>query len=139
MALSALVDKENTPQAADLVRVLGPSRRLWEELKSHLDSEYGPLIESWKHSGDNYGWSFQLKSMKRTVLYLTPRDGSFVAGMALGEKAVEAARQSDLPAPLLEFIGSAPEFAEGRPVRIEVKNEVDAAVVKQLAAIKMAN
>ena len=61
------------------------------------------------------------------------------AGFALGEKAVKAAHQSKLPKAVLDLIDSAPKYAEGRAVRLEVRTKKDVALVEKLAAIKMAN
>ena len=69
----------------------------------------------------------------------TPSAGSFYAGFALGQKAVEAARESDLPPAVLEVIDGAQKFAEGRGVRLTVRSEDHARNVVRLAAIKMAN
>jgi len=64
-----------------------------------------------------------LKQKKRTVLYMTPCKGYFLVGFALGEKAVDAAQK----------------FAEGRGVRLEIRNKPAREQAKLLAAIKMTN
>ena len=80
-----------------------------------------------------------MKQKKRTVLYMTPCERYFLASFALGEKAVQAAHQSDLPDSVLNIIDSARKYAEGRGVRLEVRSKKDLENVKELAAIKMAN
>ena len=45
---------------------------------------------------------------------MTPCNGFFLASFALGEKAVKAAHESDLPAHVLDGIDSAKEYAESR-------------------------
>jgi hypothetical protein len=62
-----------------------------------------------------------------------------MASFALGEKAVKAAHESDLPASVLEIIDSAKKYAEGRGVRLEVRNAEDICNVEKLAVIKMTN
>ena len=54
---------------------------------------------------------------------MTPCKGYFLVGFALGEKAVDAAQK----------------FAEGRGVRLEIRNKPAREQAKLLAAIKMAN
>jgi hypothetical protein len=139
MALSAFADKSSAPRAVELTRALGRTSRLWDELRGHLTSEYQPLAEKWNFSGAKWGWSLQMKQKKRTVLYMTPCKGYFLAGFALGEKAVRAAHQGDLPESLLSMIDSARKYAEGRAVRVEVRTKKDLNNTKKLAAIKMAN
>ncbi len=139
MALSAFDDKSSTPRAAELRKTLGRTAGLWDELKEHLESEYQPLSEKWTFAGQKWGWSLQLKQKKRTILYMTPREGFFTAGFVLGERAVKAARESGLPEPVLAMIESAKKYVEGRGVRIELRTKKDLNNTKKLAAIKMAN
>jgi hypothetical protein len=58
---------------------------------------------------------------------------------ALGDKAVEAARQSRLPPSVIKTINEAKRYAEGTGVRMEMKKPKDIEIVKQLAAIKLAH
>lgn len=139
MALSAFDDKTKPPRAGDLERTLGRAAAHWDGLVAHLASEYVPLEETWNFAGANWGWSLRLKQKKRTVLYMTPCKGLFLVGLALGEKAVAAAHGSSLPESILAIIDGARKYAEGRGVRIEVKNKKDVEIAKKLAAIKMAN
>lgn len=139
MALSAFDDKSHRPDEKDLSEMLGLTSVLWDELKAHLTSHYEPLTEQWNFSGKNYGWGLQLKQKKRTVLYITPCRGYFLASLALGEKAVQVAHQSGLPDSVLSVIDGARKYAEGRGVRLEVRSKGDLEHIKKLAAVKMAN
>ncbi len=139
MALSIFDDKSKTPQNDELAKALGRASTHWESLVDHLVSEYEPLTETWVYSGKPWGWALRLKHKKRAVVYLTPCDGFFIAGFALGEKAVKAARQGDLPAPVMNIIDSAKKYAEGRGVRVEIKSVRAVGVVRKLISIKMAS
>jgi hypothetical protein len=139
MALSAFDDKSKQPRAGDLKSVLGRASAHWNSLIAHIVAEYAPLEETWNFSGANWGWSLRLKQKKRTVLYMTPCNGLFLVGFALGEKAVKAAHESPLPGSTLTVIDKAKKYAEGRAVRIEVKSKKDLEITKKIAAIKMAN
>ena len=139
MALSAFDDKSKQPRAVDLKKTLGPATAQWDSLIAHIVAQYSPLEETWNFSGANWGWSLRLKQKKRTVLYMTPCNGFFLVGFALGEKAVKAAHDSPLPGSILTVIDEAKKYAEGRAVRIEIKNKKDLEITKKLAAIKMAN
>ena len=97
------------------------------------------MIEEWNFSGKAYGWSFRLKQKKRTLVYMTPCRGYFLASFALGEKACLAAHAAGLPAPVLAIIDGAPKYAEGRGVRIPVRSRRDVDNVECLVAIKAAN
>ena len=139
MALSAFDEKSKEPRREELTVVLGEAADLWDQLISNLRSRFDPLAKDWGFSGKKWGWALRLKHKKRVVLYLTPADGFFYAGFALGQKAVDAARDSDLPPSILEIIDSSQKFAEGRGVRLGVRSDVDVRSVMQLADIKMAN
>ena len=139
MAFSAFDDKELQPQDSDLVEVLGDSRDLWDELKSKMEAQFQPLSVDWGFSGKKWGWSLRLKQKARTVLYMTPRRGHFVVGFALGQKAVDAAYESDLPQSIKDMIDESTKYAEGRGVRLEVRTDDDLRNVARIATIKMAN
>jgi len=139
MALSAFNDKSGPPRSKELKETLGRSSALWDQLADHLAVEYQPLTEKWVMYSEKWGWSLQLKRKKRTILYMTPCKKNFLVGFVLGEKAVKAAHESDLPHPVLAMIDSAPKYSEGRGLRIEVRTKKELETTKKLAAIKMAN
>lgn len=139
MALSAFDDKSRQPLDDDLAAALGSTFILWNELKIRIGSKFAPLSIEWGFTSKNTGWGLRLKQEKRTVLYMTPCEGYFLASLALGEKVVKAAHESDLPASVLEVIDGAKKYAEGRGVRLEVGSASDVHNVEKLAIIKMAN
>ena len=136
MSLSAFGDKARQPEDADLAKVLKRSFVFWGELKKVIESRFTPLSVEWGFTTPS-GWWMRLKHKKRTVLYMTPCEGHFLASFALGEKAVKAAHDSDLPNSVLKLIDSAKKYAEGRGVRLEVRNAKDVRHVETLALIKM--
>ena len=139
MTLSAFADKTKPPQPAQLTKTLGRTDVHWQAILVGAAADYSPLDQSWNYSGASWGWALRLKQKKRTIMYLTPCRGHFIVGFALGEKAVRAASNSDLPKSLLADISAARKYAEGRAVRIEVRNKRDRDAVVKLAAIKMAH
>jgi hypothetical protein len=139
MALSAFDDKAKEPTKRDLKLTLGRSSGHWDNLIAYIASEYAPLDSKWNFAGAAWGWSLRLKQEKRTVLYMTPCKEYFYVGSVLGEKAVTAARRTDLPDMVLSLIDQAKKYAEGRAVRLEVRNKKDLQSAKTLADIKMAD
>ena len=106
MALSAFDDKAKQPKPKELAEVLGGSASLWDDLVTNIASRFDPLTQDWGYSGKKWGWALRLKHKKRAVLYMTPCDGFFVVGFALGQKAVDAAHASKLPASILDIMDS---------------------------------
>jgi len=139
MALSAFDDKTQEPQSRELEDVLVDAAEWWTQLISRVRLDFDPLAEDWVFSGKKWGWALRLKHKKRAVLYMTPSNGFFLVGFVLGEKAVAAARESALPQSAMDCIENSQRYAEGRAVRLEVRNEDDVDIVLEIARIKMAN
>jgi len=139
VALSAFDDNSNPPQENQLRETLGKTYTHWNELKRLIGAKFTPLSVDWGFSGKKYGWGLRLKQEKRTVLYMTPCKGYFLASFALGEKAVKASHDSELPVSVLRVIDAAPKYAEGRGVRFEVRSAKDVRNILKVAVIKMAN
>ncbi len=139
MSPSAFLDRGSPPSERELEAVLDKASGLWVDLRTDLSSEFAPLNGKWGFSGKSRGWILQLRHRRRTVLYMVPCPGYFVASFALSEKVCQAARRSGLPARVLEIIQHAPKYPEGRGVRLEVRNKKDLVHVEALASIKMAN
>jgi hypothetical protein len=125
MALSAFDDRSRPPREADLAATLGKTNAHWNELRKLIALRFAPLSEDWGFSSRSTGWGLRLKQEKRTVLYMTPCEGHFLASFALGERVVKAARESALPASILEVVDNARKYAEGTGVRLVVKTARD--------------
>jgi hypothetical protein len=138
MAWSALDDKSKKPDDGMVADVLGESKGLWDAILAHLAREYPRVQNEWGFTGAKWGWSLRPKDKKRTILYLTPGQGSFLVSFALGEKAVAAAENSELPPHVLDEIHNAKPYVEGRGVRVEVRRQADVETIKKLIALKMA-
>src|SRR3954451_13830771 len=78
-----------------------------------------------------------MKHGDRNIVYLAPMRGSFRASFALGDKAVNSALDSGLPARVVKLIKEAKRYAEGTAVRVVVKSSADVEVVLNLAEIKL--
>ena len=80
-----------------------------------------------------------MKRKERTLVWLGPREGSFIAAFILGDKAMRAVRAGKLPQRIVKIMNEAPKYPEGTGIRIPVKTPKDLAAVKKLAAIKIEN
>ncbi len=140
MAISIFDDKSKQPTDDDLNEALGDTFAQWNSLQKQIASLYTASPE-WGFATKNTGWGLRLRAEKgkRVVLYMTPCKGYFLASFALGEKAVKAAHESDIPASVLEIIDNSKKYVEGRAVRLEVRSADDVLHVVKLASIKMAN
>jgi hypothetical protein len=139
MALSEFTDKSKQPDDTALRGALGKSHAAWTRLIELVEARIGPVAQVWGFTSASTGWGLRLKRGDRIIVYMTPRSGSFLVSLALGEKAAQAALASALPAPVLAAIEKAPRYAEGRGVRMEVRLVREAAPLALLAQIKNDN
>ncbi len=137
MKPNAFVGKKTKPTDADVAKALGSAKVLWDQVIGELKKDC-PTKE-WNSYSTKAGWSLKLKKKDRTILYLSPVADGFRVSFALGDKAVNAARESTLPKPILKVIDEAKKYAEGTAVRFEVSSRSDVDAVKKLAAIKISN
>lgn len=138
MALSAFDDKSRQPTKDDLSHMLGPTFVLWNDLETRIAARFPSISAIWAFSGKSTGWGRRLVCKDRIVLYMTPCRGFFLVSFVLGERAVKAAHQSELPPAVLTAIDSAKRYAEGTGVRFEVHNHDDLQPLETLAVLKMA-
>ena len=133
---NAFVGKPKPPTESELKAELGTSKALWDELVDDLAKEH-KLAREWNCYSKKAGWSLRLKRGERNIVYLSPLRGGFRASFALGDKAVQAARQCGLPQRAIKIIDEAKRYAEGTAVRIDVNGPEDLPIVRKLAVIKL--
>ena len=139
MSASIFGDKTEEPTDLTLSKALGDSNRLWRQIKKHLKTEYGDLIEEWKFYGQKNGWLLKTLRKKRNLFFFIPLEGSFKLSFVFGDKAVAAAEQSNLPQDLFTTLKNARKYAEGRGLQIEVKSSDDVENIKILVRTKVNN
>ena len=139
MLPNAFIGKAEKPTAEELAAELGSAMALWDQLVTGMAEEHGAVGQEWNSYSRKAGWALRLKKGERNIVYLSPSHGSFMASFALGDKAMQAARASKFPPPVIKILNEARRYAEGTAVRIEVRAAKDVGIVKKLAAIKLEN
>jgi hypothetical protein len=134
---SVLIDKSPRPNEKTLSGVLGASFKSWTEIKNAITEEHGTTREEWKHYGTKSGWVLKLLLKKRNMFFLIPGDRHFTLGFVFGDRAVEAIEKSNLPAAMIREVKDARRYAEGRGLRIEVRNRTAVSHVLKLVDIKV--
>lgn len=137
LAPNAFAGQTKKPDAKALEKSLGPSLSLWQSLVVDLKHDLKIDTAEWHTGSAKLGWSLRLQVRKRNIVYLGPREGSFIAAFALGDRAIAAAVASELPAYVLKNISGSRRYAEGTAVRIEVRTAEHVEIVKKLAKIKL--
>jgi len=138
MKPNAFIGKTKPPTAAELTAALGPAKAAWDGLLAEMAQENG-LTAEWKSYSVKMGWALQLRRKGRNIVHLGPRQGSFQAAIIFGDKAMAAVWEAKWPQRIRKILSEAPRYPEGTGVRIEIKKPKDVEIVKQLAAVKLAN
>ena len=139
MYVNAFINKPEPPSDADVASALGPAKAAWDQFLAGLAGELGVDVHEWKCHSPKWGWSLRVKRKARTIVWLSPCGSGFNVAFILGDKAMQAARQSKLPKRIVEALDAAPKYPEGTGVRLHVKSTRALGALKKLAAIKLAN
>lgn len=137
--LSIFTDKTVKPTDKDLADKLDSKYELWQRIHDLVLSKYPNGLAEWSYSGLKYGWSFRIKDKKRAIIYLLPRDQYFKVAFVFGDKAVSKIMESGISKDIKTEINQATKYAEGRGIRIDVKNDSVIFDIEQLIDIKLNN
>ncbi len=138
--VNAFKGKEDRPTDAEIADALGPTADLWKEFVQWMADREGVTEQEWKGIVvKKYGWSLRLKQKKRNIVYLGPGEGCFMVSFVLSDKALTAAKKSNLPKAVADVIAAAPRYPEGNGVQFVVKRAADLRPIQMIAAIKLAN
>jgi hypothetical protein len=137
--ISIFRDKSITPTDKDLVENLGDTYFLWKQIHEHVLLKYPKGLTEWNHPGKKYGWSLRIKDKKRAIIYFLPRDNYFKVAFVFGQKATDYILGSDISPDIKTELEQATKYAEGRGIRIDVKNALILPDIKRLIEIKLNN
>lgn len=90
-------------------------------------------------SGKKIWWSYRIKDRKRAILYFLPRKETFMVAFVFGQKAFDIIMTSPIRAEIKEDLRSARKYAEGRGVRIQIRDNSILEDIEQLIKIKISN
>ncbi|HSP86782.1 MAG TPA: DUF3788 family protein [Ignavibacteriaceae bacterium] len=139
MSTNIFTDKTIKPDDKKLLEALGKLYNLKEELFKSIGKEYNPVVEEWKYYGQKIGWTLKLFYKKRNLFFLTAYEKYFLVSFVFGDKAISVIEKSNLPEKIISELQSAKKYAEGRGLRIEVKNKNDIKNILKLVDIKINN
>ncbi len=139
MSLSVFSEKEEIPCDERLGEVLKDNKLVWYKILEHMENNYRDIVYEWKFYSKQSGWTFVIKSKKRTILYLIPQDGFLKANFVFGEKAVAEAEKVDIPQNIIDTIREAKCYAEGCSFMLDVRTDKDLKHIESLVKIKFDN
>ena len=137
--LSIFPDKATTPTEQDVAKNIGITYKLWLQIHDFVMKRYPKGLGDWNYPGKKYGWSYRIKDKRRAILYFLPRDQYFRVAFVFGEKATDIILQSDVSDAIKAELAQAQTYAEGRGIRVDVKDERGIHDICTLIEIKLAN
>ena len=139
MDASVFTDKEKKPGDGELAAALGATFGLWLALRNSVLEKYPAALQEWHYPGQKFGWSFRMKDKKRAIIYFLPRDRFFKVAFVFGEKATAQVLASGIAPAIKSALEQAKAYAEGRGIRIDVRDGAGLTDIKKLIEIKLAN
>lgn len=138
MDTSIFSNKELIPGDQDLSEKLEKTCDLWNSIRDYVQEKAPDSVEEWKYSGKKFGWSFRINDKKRVLIYLLPREAYFKAAFVFGQKATDAIVNSTISDTIKKELLSAKVYAEGRGIRIDVRDPEVLEDIRRLIEIKLA-
>lgn len=123
MPHSIFMQKEIKPDELSLKQTLGLNFPFWEAIQNAVQDLGKVEKEAWHYSGEKHGWSYRISDKKRVLVYSLPRSGYFKVAFVFGDKALEEIQHSAIDPAIVKELLAAKKYAEGRGIRIDVKNE----------------
>jgi len=133
---NAFIGKTKQPTSDEVDLALGKAAPIGHSYLTWL-AEEGVKEQEWTSVSAKYGWGLRMKLKKRTIVYLGPAHNCMTVSFVLGDRAVAAAKSSELASPILKVIEDSPKYAEGTGVRLIVKKPKDLAPIKLLTRVKL--
>ncbi len=137
--ISIFQEKAMIPTEKDLMEKLGGIYDLWVRIGDFVMKKYPDGLAEWNYPGKKYGWSYRIKDKKRAILYFLPRDKYFKVAFVFGPKATEQVMESNISQEIKSALEQATKYAEGRGVRIDIKDDSKLPDIQELVQIKLAN
>ncbi|CAM4260829.1 DUF3788 family protein [Flavobacterium terrigena] len=136
---SIFVYKNIKPTSKDLENGLGETFPIWKSFEDFTKKNYPDATCEWNFSGEKFGWSYRIKDNKRILIYLLPRDKFFKTAFVFGQKATNQIMESDISESIKTELKLAKQHAEGRGIRIEIKDQSNFEDIQKLIKIKISN
>ena len=137
--LSIFPDKTPIPTDKDVKEKLGSKYELWKRIHDLVYAKYPDGLPDWNFPGKKYGWSYRIKDKKRAIIYFLPRDGYFMVAFVFGDRAVKKIMNSEISNGIKNDLEKARKYAEGRGVKITIKDESIMPDIERLIEIKLNN
>ncbi len=100
-------------------------------------ANFPDFVERWKYYNDGKRWLLNVSRKKRTLFWLSVRDGSFRTSFYLNSKAAQQVPDCRIPEELKTRFKES-EGGKLRAITVEVRTKKDIEIYKELLALKLA-
>ncbi len=100
-------------------------------------TNFPEFVERWKYYNDGKQWLLNVSRKKKTVFWLSVKDGSFRTSFYLNGKAAQLVPGSNIPQKLKDQFKES-EGQKFRPITVEIKTRKDVEVYRKMLALKIA-
>lgn len=136
---SVFTDSTLSPTTSKLKEALGSTYPLWEEISDYTLKVTKGLVGEWKFSGPKFGWSFRISDKRKVIIYLLPRDQYFKVAFVFGQKATDRILEGKFDEEIKAELQAAKVYAEGRGIRIAVRDNSITIDIQELINIKISS
>ena len=136
---SVFTDSTLSPTTSKLKEALGSTYPLWEEISDYTLKGTKGLVGEWKFSGPKFGWSFRISDKRRVIIYLLPRDQYFKVAFVFGQKATDRILEGKFDEEIKAELQAAKVYAEGRGLRIDVRDKAKISDIFGLINVKISS
>jgi hypothetical protein len=131
-----LSDPAIFPTEEVLFSHLGKAKPSFSLLFQFNHTNFPDFVERWKYYNDGKSWLLNVSRKKKTLFWLSVKDGSFRTTFYLNAKAAQRVPVSKIPQELKNQFKES-EGKTFRGITVVIKTKKDVEVYKELLAIKM--
>ena len=136
MEQPVLSDPDVYPSDEVLSSHLGKAMPSYISFTEYNHSIHPDFVERWKYYNDGKSWLFNVSRKKKTVFWMSVKDGCFRTTFYLNAKAKQSVVDSKIPAAFKkQFLDSADK--KFHPITVIIKAKKDLEIYKELLEIKL--
>jgi len=132
-----LYDPAVFPTDEVLASHLGKAMSSFALLLQFNRTNFPEFVEQWKYYNDGKSWLLNVSRKKKTLFWLSVKDGSFRTTFYLNSKAAQLVPDSNVPQRLKDQFKKS-EGERFRAITVEIKTRKDVEVYRKMLALKMA-
>jgi hypothetical protein len=116
---------------------LGKAMSSFALLFQHNHTNFPEFVERWKYYNDGKSWLLNVSRKKKTLFWLSVKDGSFRTTFYLNAKAAQLVPDSRIPQKFKDQFKES-EGKKFRGITVVIKTKKDVEVYQKMLALKMA-